>query len=407
MAAHATSHQSQRFGSIDAVRGAAILFVLLSHFTSGYTWTANSAAISSYLRTISMIASPTFMTVSGMVAGFLFVTRPERFGDLRNKLVDRGVFLLVVGHLVLVLTQGGPLSNLGHAYRTSYITDAIAIAIIIGPTLVGSLSVITRIGLAATVFIVDWMLIKSWHPTGSAELLKIYFVGMTAPTGLSAFPAFPVLPWLAVYLVGTTIGEQVGEMYERGQAKASHYLVGRIGAGCFLVGAGIHAAGMLLRHSPASSNQWDMTSLTLLSIYGKFPPGIVYLTFFGGAGLVMLAGIFELDRRVKSSFVLEELRKLGRSSLFIFIVQYAFYRNFLPRLGLPYTPFWPFIFLLSVAALAQLAVVWDKNSANRFLTVGLAPLLPGGDWGLLRHRGYPTPDWRSAGRAVRARASET
>ncbi len=405
MAAQVTSHKSQRFGSIDAVRGAAILFVFLSHFTGTFTWSAGSAEISGFLRTISMIASPTFVTVSGMVAGFLFVTRPEKFGDLRNKLIDRGVFLLVIGHLALVLTQGGRVANFGHAYRTSYITDAIAIAIIIGPTLVGSLPGFTRVGLAASVFIIDWMLIKSWHPTASGEIVKMYFVGMTGPSELSAFAVFPVLPWLAVYLVGTAIGEQVGEMYERGQAKASHYLVGRIGLGSFLVGAAIHGAGIALRHAPTATNQWDVSSLTLLSIYGKFPPGIVYLAFFGGAGLVMLAAIFEFDRRVKSSFILDEVRRLGRSSLFIFIVQYALYRTLLPKLGLPYTPLWPVIFLVSVAALAQLAVVWDRNSANRFLTVGLASLLPPDDWGLLRHREPHAPGWRAT--PVAATPNET
>jgi hypothetical protein len=111
-----------------------------------------------------------------------------------------------------------------------------------------------------------------------------------------------------------------------------------------------------------------------LSVYGKFPPGIVYLGFFGGAGLIMLAAIFELDRRKQLPILFGQLRKLGRSSLFMFTAQYALYRSVLPHLGLHYTPVWPVIFFASVLLLTVFAGVWDAYSGNQYLTVGMTAL---------------------------------
>jgi uncharacterized membrane protein len=366
------SEKAQRFGSIDAVRGAAILFVFLSHFTAGYAWTPESQEAAGYLRTLSMIASPTFVTVSGMVAGFLAATNPEGFRELRIKLFDRGVFLLLIGHFLLSLTQLPSLARFPHAYRASFITDVIAIAIMIGPSLVASLGVRSRLLLAAAVFLVDWWFIARWHPSGGALTAKLYFVGLTSTRGeLSAYPVFPVLPWFAVYLAGTALGTSVGTMYRKGHRKEAHYLVARIGAALFVAASAAHWLERMGRLADPSADSWEMNRLTIMSIYGKFPPGLVYLGFFGGAGLVMLATIFEVDRRGMFPLLFSELRKLGRSSLFIFTVQYALYRSVVPRLGLPYTPFWPLIFLASVLLLAALATAWDRHSANRFLTVGI------------------------------------
>ena len=70
----------------------------------------------------------------------LLVTRRKSFPHFRRKLVDRGIFLLLVGHPVLAFM--GVLAGTGfyNAYRVGYITDAIAIAIIIGQWLASTLS---------------------------------------------------------------------------------------------------------------------------------------------------------------------------------------------------------------------------------------------------------------------------
>ncbi|HJQ53065.1 MAG TPA: heparan-alpha-glucosaminide N-acetyltransferase domain-containing protein [Gemmatimonadaceae bacterium] len=367
----AMSEKNPRFGSIDAVRGAAILFVFLAHFTAGYAWPATAQTVAGNLRTVSMIASPTFVLVSGMVAGFLAFTNPHGFGELRVKLLDRGLFLLLLGHLFLTLTLAPGAAGFSHAYRTSFITDAIAVAILIGPSMVTAISAPRRFALAVSIFVVDWWLISHWHPIGTTLTAKLYIVGMTSPTGeLSGIPVFPVVPWFAVYLAGTVVGEKVGRMYVAGREWQSHLLVALVGAASVFTATVAHLFVRAFRNANPSA-PLGVNDLSLVSIYGKFPPGAVYLGFFGGAGLLMLASIFELDRRNKLPLVFGQLRKLGRSSLFLFTIQYSLYRAILPRLGYSNSALWPVFFLASVGFLAALATVWDRHSANRFLTVGI------------------------------------
>jgi len=94
---------ARRIDSLDVARGAAMLFVCLSHFSGNYLATSISGAASSTLtrsawaaETVSMIASPTFVAVSALVVGYLYRVHPAGMPALRRKLIDRGLFLLLV-----------------------------------------------------------------------------------------------------------------------------------------------------------------------------------------------------------------------------------------------------------------------------------------------------------------------
>jgi uncharacterized membrane protein len=362
-------------GSIDAARGAAMLFVFLSHFTAAYFWPNGPFELASYLSTASMVASPTFVIVSGMVIGFLAVTDPSGFPALRIKLVDRGVFILVIGHFLLVLTEGPTFASFGHAYTTSFITDAIAVAIIVGPWLLGAFSSRTRIGLAISLFVLDWWAVVSWHPAGAVfTALKVYVVGSSSLTGGAGAQVFPILPWIAVYLAASVLGERIGRTYATGNPFGAQRTLARVGLVSFIAGSAMYVVVATIRGARAPHSEFASDLLGFLSIYQKFPPGIVYLTFFGGAGVVMLALILEIDRRGLFPWAMNQLRHVGRASLFAFIAEYALYRAFLARIDLPYSPFWPVLFALSVVVLVWAANVWDRRGANRFLTVGIKTL---------------------------------
>jgi uncharacterized membrane protein len=363
---------SQRFASIDAARGAAMLFVCLSHFTGAYLLRTAPTEFADYLSAVSMVASPTFVIVSGMVVGFLAATNPNGFAELRVKLVDRGIFLLLFGHLFLTLTGAPAAARFAHAYRTSFITDAIGVSIIFGPSLVTTLLPKLRIAFAAMIFLADWQLIAFWHPVGVALVAKTYLIGLTGDAGqISAIAVFPVIPWLAVYMAASVLGGSIGNLYLHDERKAAHEMIARIGASSVIIAGLFYAGVMTFLDSDRSFPHSSSAFLTLVSIYGKFPPGVVYLGFFGGAGLLLLAVVFEIDRKGKMPVVMQTLRAMGRASLMIFTVQYAVYRTLLPSLHLPYTPLWPLLFGLSIILLAWLATIWGNHDGNRFLTVGI------------------------------------
>jgi uncharacterized membrane protein len=363
----------ERFGSIDAVRGTAMLFVCLAHFAGVYPWTTGSRELANYLGTIGMIASPTFVIVSGMMVGFLATTNAAGFPELRIKLLDRGVFLLTVGHLILAITITRSFSVFPGTLRVSFITDAIAVSIMVTPWLVSALSARHRVVLAICAFILNWFVVLQWHPNTSFLIVcKRYLVGIPSGSVETDFLAFPVIPWLAVYLAATALGEMLGRVYATGDRKGAHMMLARMGGIALLIAGAVDGFTDVLRSAHVGSN-WN--EMFFFAIYQKFPPGPIYLGFFGGAGVMLLALVLELDRRGAFPRAMNELRQLGRASLFTYVAQYALYVSFLGRLRLSFTPLWPVLFVFSLIALSKAAGAWDRNNGNNILTVGISPLL--------------------------------
>jgi uncharacterized membrane protein len=363
--------------SIDAARGAAMIFVCLSHFANNYHFATGARQEGIYLFTIGLVASPTFVIVSGIVAGFMSVARKVSFARFRRKLLDRGVFLLLVGHAVLASTGALAGKGFSYAYRIGYITDAIAIAILIGPWLVAALHPKSRLLLAAGIFGLDWCAIMFWHQNaGIYTLAKHYLIGVVDPVAAGVtFPAFPVIPWFAVYLVGTVIGERVGASYARGDRREGERLLARIGMASFVFGSGAKLGLILIKRFAPHVAQGHPSLMPLLSSYQKYPPGPTYLLFYTGAGLMIVAGVLGAERQGMLSLLLNLLREIGQASLFSYVVEFHLYAVLLPMLRLHYSPFWPLLFGLSVLLLAAAAAAWNSIEGNRFLTVGIAPLL--------------------------------
>src|SRR5687767_2506611 len=71
-----------RLRGIDAARGAAMAFVCLSHFGLEYFRPFGGATAQVTMYRIGMVASPTFMLISGMMLGLLYGSRREEFGRL-------------------------------------------------------------------------------------------------------------------------------------------------------------------------------------------------------------------------------------------------------------------------------------------------------------------------------------
>lgn len=367
---------SSRVASIDAARGSAMLFVCLAHFTNSYFFQNGQERIGGELVAIGMLASPTFVMVSGLVAGFLAVTQRSSFPQFRRKLLDRGLFLLLAGHFVLALSGFGTGTGFVQAYRVEYITDAIGFAILVGPWLVATLAARSRLLLAATIFAFDWGAILLWAPSdGVAALAKQYLLG-SVNRGLWEDTAggFALIPWFAVYLVGTVIGDRVGGYYASKRPRLAHLLLARAGIASVTCALGFRIGSALLRRTAPLFAQAHPTLLHFLSFHQKFPPGPVYLCLFGGAGLLLVAAVLDAGHIV-APWLMNELRELGQASFPVYVVQFYVYGVVLHALRLPYTPFWPLIFLFTLALLVLVATAWNSKEGNRFLSIGIEALL--------------------------------
>src|SRR5690349_4041602 len=112
---------SLRLAALDAARGIAMLLVCTSHFIDVYGNTLQpDNPIVNLVLTLTKVATPTFVLVSGILLGY-FHAKQENFSRLRIHLLDRAIFLITVGHLLMASSfaaKMGWLSALSHWYIT-------------------------------------------------------------------------------------------------------------------------------------------------------------------------------------------------------------------------------------------------------------------------------------------------
>src|SRR5690349_11865272 len=92
----AVSPPSTRLRFLDAARGTAMLFVLLSHFGAVFFRSSARSLWAVAFTRVGMIASPAFILISGVLLGVLYKASGPRFRSFRIKAIDRGLLLLLV-----------------------------------------------------------------------------------------------------------------------------------------------------------------------------------------------------------------------------------------------------------------------------------------------------------------------
>ena len=342
-----------------------MFFVLLSHF--GFTFFPDQAApLPTIMRLVGMVASPTFMTLSGLLLGFLYCTSPNSFRELRIKLADRGLFLLTAGHLIL-LASHAPL----YTTRFLHITDTIGVCILVQPWIISRLRPRDRLVLSMAMFAASWALVEGWRPAGpAAHLIKETLFGSLSAANYYRF-AFPVVPWFSLGLAATALGDRLGRYYLQGDDNGMQRLVMRtatIAIAAAVSGKVICIA--LLDLFPG--NALLIAARTLSSPFEKQPPGLLYICFYGAIGLYLLSACMFLERtgRLRRQFALATM--MGQTSLFVFLSHWFVY--LIAILGLrdrlPFPWAWPVYFVGSVLVVTSAAVAWHRRDYNRFITVG-------------------------------------
>ena len=96
--------KQSRIRAIDSGRGVAMLFVFLAHFNEYYLGSNGKSNQLYFLEKFTKLASPTFIIISGITLGFLFSINKLNFGQTKRKLVDRGLFLITIAHVLIALS---------------------------------------------------------------------------------------------------------------------------------------------------------------------------------------------------------------------------------------------------------------------------------------------------------------
>src|SRR6185436_13069574 len=377
LAANRTESRA-RLQFIDAARGGAMFFVLLSHFAFNYFPAGD--ATGNLMTIVGMIASPTFIIINGTLLGLYYRTRPRDFDRFRSIVTDRGLFLLTIGHLLVLL------SHATYAVRFVSITDAVGVCMLVSPWLVATVPPRTRVLLALCAYAAALTLVLRWHPAAHYPLvLKETFFGRMEHGGFYVY-AFPIVPWFSLELAATALGDRLGTYGSEGDVGAMHRLLLRSAA----IGATVATALNVASHA-ARQGGYASTFAThaVGSPFAKMPPSLVYFLFYGAIALVLISASLRLASAPQMAGIVRGLATIGQTSFVVFVSQFFVYFTVLHAVR-PYLPLawaWPLYFVLSIVATLAPALAWHRCGYNRFLTVGYRRLSEGRGW--QAHRRMP------------------
>lgn len=358
-----------RIEAIDAARGTAMLLLCLSHFVSAYVRGREASLRSVY--SITLLSAPSFMIVSGTLLGFFYATKRHRFAEVVRSFANRGLFLLTLGRVVVccgnIVWSGG----LWESLKYVYITDTVAMNLIIGPFLVQRMRPQTRLGFAFGLILVSWSVVVLWTPSAwFSELIKeVIFGDYEYSYFHNLHYAFPLLPWFSLFLAGTCLGEKLAAHRSGAGMGNWHVYFAKVGIasmGLALLLKVIYWLGRpgLLKLGVTAANAYVLTGLKQ-----KSPPSLPYFLWYGGMGVLMIAAVSKLQGWPRLAWYFRWASTVGRNSLLVFMLQYFVYNTLLAALHPKRTAIWPVYFAISVVFLAAVARAWERRGGNRWLTL--------------------------------------
>lgn len=346
-----------------------MFFVCLSHFGWAYFYRKTNIE-STIIERIGMIASPSFIIISGVMLGFLYRTFDKEFCRIQQRLFDRGIFLLTISHLLNTGAYIQVWGSFREALRYVFITDSIGACIIVGPFLVSRLQSKYRLLVSVTLYSASWLIAWLWHPQSVAlQLPKEVLFGPFGELSWLHY-TFPLVPWFSLYLSATCVGERIGGFVLANDPSAIKTLLTRLAVGSFIFSVLLNSGYLLLHVIDLSSP--DSIFWALISPFQKMPPSPGYFAFYGSIGLFLLRVCIELEQRSIGAKFIEVAGIMGQTSLFAFLIQDYLYFTLLDFIPLPRTAFWPLYFFSSYALVYMACMLWHQKGYNRFFTVGLA-----------------------------------
>jgi uncharacterized membrane protein len=357
-----------RIRQIDAARGTAMLFVFVSHFGATFFQRNGATVLDKLFEGVGMVATPAFMIISGMMLGYLYHVRQDDFGKIRDKLRDRALFFLLVGHLLIALAHIPTVEEAWRAFAQVFITDTIGFCLLLGPFLIERWNLASRVFAGTCIYLIGWVLGLLWTPGSPVEEVSksILFSSPRGLRGLFHLGAFPLVPWFGVYLAFTSLGEKIAMYQTEGRTEKTRHLLGTVSS-CLVCSALLLAAVPQLLTMAGWRPGFATPIWRTWYPFQKFPPGPAYLLLYGGVGLWIIYALFRFPDRQPWRIYVDYTSLLGQTSFFVFVLQYYVF-VLMGCAHLKYDAFWPFYLLGSIVLISSFAYVWHYKGYNRFLT---------------------------------------
>lgn len=275
-----------------------------------------------FTRWITHLSAPTFVFLTGTAMALSILQRREKGMDSKaidRDLLFRGAFIALLDVVVFSLVAGKLYLQVLYAIGVSMMLMA----------LLHHLS--RRVLLPSTLILLfggETFTVLFWQPHGEVPLwLALTF----APFFSESFTVlYPVIPWLAIMMLGWVFGDWLATRKESSRPVARVLLLGGLFAlACFLLVRGLNDYGnMLLYREDHSIIQWLHVS--------KYPPSISYISLELGLMAIILVTLLWLKPRVGVR-PYGPILVFGQTALFFYLAHFAvlgMLTLFLERAGL-------------------------------------------------------------------------
>lgn len=316
------AERAGRLLALDWTRGLVMILMVIDHaamvFDAGHLRTDSAfmyepgmalPAGQFFTRWITHLCAPAFLFLAGTALALSIEKRLARGatnGEIDRYLLTRGLIILAVDPLWFSLLVEGFILQVMYAIGLSFIC-MIGLRRLSTPWLLGTALFLMVFGEA----LFGGAMALGGGPTIPAAL----FVGI----GIFGnwIIAYPLLPWLAVMLLGWSFGRYLNR-YRAGETTREPGRVllvgGLVGLSVFAVVRGLNDYGnMLLYRDDGSLIQWLHVS--------KYPPSLSFWALELGIMGLVAAGFFALqDRGVTSAGWMKPLTVFGQTAMFFYLL---------------------------------------------------------------------------------------
>ncbi len=313
----------KRIAAIDWMRGIVMVFMAIDHASlmlnagrvandSAATFEVGSALPPSqfFTRWITHLCAPTFVFLAGTAIAVSAARRRERgmsAWSIDRDLLIRGVFIASLDLLIMSQIAGTTVLQVLYAIGASMVLMVPLRRL--GTNALLGLSLLMIVGGEAVIGLL-------WDPAGGG-VAPLWVNLLFAPRfSHDLLVVYPVLPWLAMMMLGWVFGERFVAAPPEGRWSAERVLVvgGLSALAVFAVVRGIDGYGtMFLHRADGSIVQWLHVS--------KYPPSLAYTSLELGLMALSLAGLMRLETKVQAR-PLSPILVFGQTALFFYVIHF-------------------------------------------------------------------------------------
>jgi hypothetical protein len=337
-----------RIAGIDLARGYMMCAVTCNHallnLEHGH-WKLAEAARHALFATIG------FTTVSGMLVGWFAVAKRDRYERVVQRYRVQALRLALIVHPLIAILIAGPMNESiwDFGTRSLFITDALALLFVTVVPFIPRIASRTRLAIGIALALVSPALAQLSPESDVMRLVQEIACGVDPNKSNILLGTYGLLPMTGFFLVGTWLGDLLASA--RDERELSAWLARRA---VWLLAVAI---GFVTAWTIARRAGWHDAARILYPDYET----TLYPMYLAEA-MFVIAIVTRIDPEAPA---LRALVTIGKTSLFVYVVQYAFVQ------ALPYQLGWkgqmaPW----AVAALCIVALVVNAvlgKAWNRFV----------------------------------------